>query len=113
LSKLDSGKADDFQVVFVSVDYKRDTPDISDAYAKRFNPGFIGLGGTQAQIDRVSQDYGIYYRLNPPDPATGFYSVDHTAVVMILNRNGELVLTWPFGMEVSQKISDLETLAGK
>jgi protein SCO1/2 len=113
LSKLDSGKADDFQVIFVSVDYKRDPPDISDAYAKRFNPGFIGLGGTQAQIDRVTQDYGIYYRLNPPDPATGFYSVDHTAVVMILNRNGELVLTWPFDMEVSQKISDLETLASK
>ena len=113
LSKLDSKKAENFQVVFVSVDYKRDTPDVSNAFVKKFNSGFVGLSGTEDQINQVTREYSIYYKFNPPDPATGFYSVDHTSVVMILNRDGDLILTWPFGMENYQQVSDLETLAGK
>ena len=90
LAKLGTKKAEDFQVIFISVDYKRDTPQISDAFAKKFNANFIGLGGTEAQINQVTQEYGIYYKLNPPDPTTGFYSVDHTALVQVLNPQGAL-----------------------
>ena len=113
LAKLGTKKAENFQVIFISVDYKRDTPQISDAFAKRFNANFIGLGGTEAQINQVTQEYGIYYKLNPPDPATGFYSVDHTALVQVLNPQGELILIWPFGMQPDQETSDLATLVSR
>ncbi len=111
LSKMDSQKAARFQVIFVSVDYQRDTPDVSSAFAKKFNSSFIGLSGTEDQINQVTKEYGIYYKLNPSDPKTGFYSVDHTAVVQVLNAQGELVLIWPFGTQIDQEISDLTTLA--
>ena len=113
LAKLGTKKAENFQVIFISVDYKRDTPQISDAFAKRFNANFIGLGGTEAQINQVTQEYGIYYKLNPPDPATGFYSVDHTALVQVLNPQGALILIWPFGTQPDQETSDLATLLGR
>jgi len=113
LAKLGAKKAENFQVIFISVDYKRDTPQISDAFAKRFNENFIGLGGTEAQINQVTQEYGIYYKLNPPDPTTGFYSVDHTALVQVLNPQGALILIWPFGMQPDQEASDLATLLGR
>ena len=113
LSKLDSKKASDFQVIFVSVDYKRDTPEVSNAFVKKFNPSFIGLSGTEDQINQVTKEYGIYYKFNPPDPTTGYYSVDHTAIVMVLNPNGGLVLTWPFGTQPDQETSDLDILANR
>jgi protein SCO1/2 len=113
LSILDPKKVADFQVIFVSVDYQRDTPDVSNAFAKKFNPSFIGLSGTEDQINRATKEYGIYYKFNPPDPITGFYIVDHTAVIMVLNRNDELVLIWPFGTQPDQETSDLAMLANR
>ena len=113
LTKLGTKKAEEFQVIFISVDYKRDTPQISDAFAKKFNSNFIGLGGTEAQINQVTQEYGIYYKLNPPDPATGFYSVDHTALVQVLNPQGALILIWPFGAQPDQETFDMVALASR
>ena len=113
LTKLGTKKAEEFQVIFISVDYKRDTPQISDAFAKKFNSNFIGLGGTEAQINQVTQEYGIYYKLNPPDPTTRYYSVDHTALVQVLNPQGELILIWPFGTQPDQETSDLATLVSR
>ena len=113
LSRLDPKKVSDFQVIFVSVDYQRDTPEVSSAFAKRFNSSFIGLSGTQDQINQVTKEYGIYYKFDPPDPKTGFYVVEHTALVMVLNRNDELVLIWPFGTQPDQETSDLAILANR
>ena len=47
LAKLGNKKAADFQVIFVSVDYERNIPDVSNAFVKKFNTSFIGLSGTQ------------------------------------------------------------------
>ena len=113
LARLGAKKAENFQVIFISVDYKRDTPQISDAFAKKFNSNFIGLSGTEAQINQVTQEYGIYYKLNPPDPTTGFYSVDHTALVQVLNPQGALILIWPFGTQPDQETSDLTNLVSQ
>ena len=113
LAKLGTKKAEDFQVIFVSVDYKRDTPQVSDAFAKKFNPNFIGLGGTEDQINLVTKEYGIYYKLNSPDPSTGFYSVDHTALIQVLNPQGAVVLIWPFGTQPDQETSDLAALVSR
>ncbi len=113
LSKMDSKKASEFQVIFVSVDYKRDTPQISDAFAKRFNTNFIGLGGTEDQINKITKEYGIYYKFNPPDPKTGFYTVSHTALVMVLNRKDQLMLTWAFGTQPDQETADLNKIASQ
>ena len=103
-------RAAQVQVIFVSVDYLRDTPAKLDVFVKNFDKEFIGITGSKAQIDLVTKEYGIYYRLNAPDPQTGFYSVDHSASVLIFNRRGEMVLTWPYGLEVYQMASDLQEL---
>ncbi|HEY3310551.1 MAG TPA: SCO family protein [Anaerolineales bacterium] len=112
MTLLDKQQAGQVQVLFVSVDWKRDTPAKLADYAHAFNPGFIGLTGSQAQIDSVTRDYGIFYQLNAPD-AKGFYTVDHTSSSLILNRQGELVVTWPYGMQPSELASDLKILLRK
>jgi protein SCO1/2 len=113
ISELGSQAAGQLQVVFVSVDYKRDTPARVSGYAQAFSQDFVGLAGTQAQIDQVTQEYGIYYKLNDPDPKTGYYSVDHTAIVLVLDRQGSLVMTWDYGQQPDEIASDLRTLLKK
>jgi protein SCO1/2 len=99
-------KAKEVQVVFISVDWKRDTPQRLASYAAAFRPDFIGVTGSQGQIDAVTKDFGIYYLLNLPD-SQGFYSVDHTATVLVLDRKGALTLTWPNGTAPDEMSSDL------
>jgi protein SCO1 len=105
-------EAQKVQVVFVSVDYKRDTPQKILGYVTNFRPDFVGLTGSQAQIDAVTQDFGIFYALNAPD-ASGFYSVDHTATVQVLDPQGNLILTWPYGLQPDEMAGDLQVLLGR
>lgn len=102
-------KAQEVQVIFISVDWKRDTPEILEKYNAHFNPNFLGLTGTQAQIDEVTKDFGIFYLLNLPNE-NGFYTVDHTASTRVLDRQGRLHLIWPYGTQAAEMISDLQFL---
>jgi protein SCO1/2 len=104
------GQSAQVQVLFVSVDYKRDTPEKLSNYVQIFRPDFIGLTGTQAQIDRVTADFGIFYQLNTPDAETGAYSVDHTATIMVLDREGRLVLLWANDQQPDEIVADLRIL---
>jgi protein SCO1 len=105
-------QADQVQVILVSVDWKRDTPEKLASYLSAFHPDFLGLTGAQAQIDAVTRDFGIYYKLNEPD-AKGYYSVDHTATVQILDRQGNLIMTWPYGQTPADLLDDLKVLVRK
>lgn len=109
LNRLGSQDAQ-VQVIFISVDYNRDTPEKVSNYIRNFRPDFIGLGGTQSEIDQVTREFYIYYKLNDPDPATGAYSVDHTANILLLDRQGALVMTWPYDQQPDEIASDLEIL---
>lgn len=111
LSRL-GDKAEQFQVIFVSVDPGRDSPEYASTYASRFNPSFLGLTGSQEEIDIVTKQFGIFYQLNPPDES-GFYTVDHTASALVLDRNGNLTLTWPYGLQPDQLEEDMRTLLKK
>lgn len=51
---------EDVQVLLVTVDPDVDTPDTVDAYARRFDPTFIGLGGDRDALQAVARDYGVY-----------------------------------------------------
>jgi protein SCO1/2 len=110
-TKLGS-KTSDVRVVFISVDYKRDTPQTTAAFVNKFRPEFIGLTGSQAQIDQVTQNYGITYSFDPPD-ANGDYEMEHTASVMVLDRQGRLALVWSPDQQPDEIASDLAVIASK
>jgi protein SCO1/2 len=97
------------QVIFISVDWKKDTPEALSQYVAHFNPDFLGLTGSEAQIDSVTKDFGIFYLLNVPGE-NGFYSVDHTASLQVLDRQGRLAVIWPYGTQSSEITSDMRVL---
>jgi protein SCO1/2 len=111
ISELDPEVASRFQVVFVSVDYRRDSPMQVSRYARSFRPDFVGATGSEMEIAQVARDYGIYYKLNEPDPESGFYTVEHTASVLVLDPQRRLIMTWPYGLQAGELSRDLRLLA--
>ncbi|MEJ2504425.1 MAG: SCO family protein [Gemmatimonadota bacterium] len=100
---------EDVQVVFVSVDPERDTPERATAYAKAVDPSFLGLTGSPGEIADVAAKYGIYYAKAEGSDATG-YLVDHSATVTVLNRDGRVELLWSPTVTAGEMASDLAAL---
>lgn len=101
--------AKDVQVVMVTVDPERDTPEILQHYVTRFDPSFIGLTGRPEEIAAAASAFGVYYKKNEGSVATG-YLVDHTAVAMVVDRGGRLRLILPHELDSGQIASDLKAL---
>jgi protein SCO1 len=91
------------QVVFVSVDAKRDTPAQMAKYVPYFDPEFIGLtAADQPSIEAVAKKLGVSVII---EPATdGKYSVDHSGDIFVLDPDGRVaaILSGPFGVEALQ-----------
>ena len=97
-------KADEVQLIMVSLDPERDKHEKLAEYTGHFYPSFIGITGTKEQIDEIAALYGIYYKINEGSEATG-YLIDHTATMMVLDREGYLKLVFPYGV-TSEEIAD-------
>jgi protein SCO1/2 len=97
------------QVVFVSVDPERDTPERTTAYARAVNPSFLGITGTPQEIADVAAQYGIYYAKAEGSDATG-YLVDHSATITVLNEKGQVVLMWSPDVSAEEMAEDLAGL---
>jgi protein SCO1 len=78
-------------IVFISVDPERDGPAEVGSYAKLFNAPVVGLTGTPGQIEQVKKQFGVY-SAKAPQPGGG-YSVDHSAAVFLMDRNGQFTAT--------------------
>jgi protein SCO1/2 len=93
LVKLRREAANDtaLNVVFVTIDPAHDGPQEVGQYASLFNAPIIGLTGSQAQIDQVKKQYGIFAQPSP-HPMAG-KEMEHTATVLLFDRDGKFVST--------------------
>ena len=82
--------ANDAAGVFISVDTERDTPQITDAYAKKFGEQMIGLSGSYAQIVAAAKSFGVTFVVTKSDDA---YTVQHTPDIFLIDPDGEVVST--------------------
>jgi protein SCO1/2 len=87
-------EAANVQVIMVTVDPERDTPERLAAYVRAFDPSFVGLTGTPAEIAAVAAPLGVYVARQEVEGAAG-YLVDHTASILLLDPQGRLRLIWP------------------
>lgn len=84
------------QVLFISVDPERDTPQALAGYVRFFDPSFVGLSGTPETIAQVARDYGVFYQKSKIKSAKE-YNVDHTASVFLIDPKGQLRLIYGQG----------------
>lgn len=107
-----SDKAKDVAVVFVSVDPERDTPEQLARYVPVFGSTFYGIYIPPDKLEPIKKAYGViaekkYYDQN--DSAAG-YSVDHTARVFVVDKAGNLRLSFSYGMPADDMRLDVEHL---
>ena len=97
------------QVLFVTVDPKRDTPQLLRQYVPAFHPDFLGLYGDAAATSKAKKDFKVYAQERPGKSAES-YTVDHTAQTFAFDREGRLRLVMGYGMTPEAMASDLRIL---
>jgi len=108
--KLSPKEQERVQVIFISVDPERDTPQISDQYAKGFHPSFLGLTGSPETIQEVARTFGVYYQ-KTQYRGPGEYLVDHTATTFVVKEGNLVLLFSPDKVEETEKVvGDLRAL---
>lgn len=82
---------DKVQIVFISVDPHRDTPEILQAYVDAFDHQGIGLTGTTRQIAEIAKRYRVAYQIEKPKPgaAENNYEVMHAQGIYIFDEKGK------------------------
>ena len=84
-------KADRLQVIFITIDPKRDTPAVVKQYAAAFSPRLIGLTGSPEQIAQVAKEYRVYYAEHRTGPGPGDYAMDHSSILYLMGPDGNFI----------------------
>jgi protein SCO1/2 len=79
-----------FDVVFVTVDPRRDTPAVVGRYVKLFDPSFIGLSGTDAALAPIYAEYKVYHQALPARGSAAGYLVAHSSTVDFIGPRGRI-----------------------
>ncbi len=103
----DAGK---LQVLLVSVDPERDTPDRLEAYVKNFDPSFIGLRPDPAELEKVVKAFHAI-AVKVPTADGKDYTVDHSATIYVYDRRNQLRLIAQPDIAIDAFAADLRRLA--
>ncbi len=85
------------QPLFISVDPKRDTPEVLKKYMEYFGNNFIGLTGKIEEIDKVVKQFHGFYSYEG-NTSAGAYTVDHTSNLYVINQQGTVTNIIPYGL---------------
>lgn len=97
------------QGLFVTVDPKRDKPEILSPYLASFDPTFLGLWGDEAATAAAAAEFKVFFKAQKPGPR-GSYTVDHMGGVYVLDPRGRLRLMLRPGATVDAMAADVAQL---
>ena len=100
---------DEVALVFITLDPRRDTRDRLSKYLSGFDAGITGLSGQEDILASVWQAYGIS-RTIIGDESGNDYQLEHTTRLFIIDKAGNLRLTYPFGFPVNLIVDDVRLL---
>ena len=102
--------ADELQMIFVTVDPERDTPEALKEYMSAFDPRIVGLTGSRESVDEVIEDYKVHARKAPLEG--GGYTMDHTASVLLFDSEGAFRGTVGYNEPDDATLAKLKRLVG-
>ncbi|PKO47843.1 MAG: SCO family protein [Betaproteobacteria bacterium HGW-Betaproteobacteria-22] len=107
--KLLGARANELQVIFVTVDPERDTQQVLAAYVPAFDAGFIGLRGSMEETATVLKDFKIFAAKVENKGRSG-YTIDHSAGIYVFDKTGQVRLYVDYGSKPSEIAADIEKL---
>ncbi len=100
---------DKLQAIFITVDPERDTTELLKAYMGNFDPAFLALRPTLAQLPEVAKDFKVYYK-KVEGKTPGSYSMDHSAGSYVFDAKGRIRLYNRYGAGAEALASDIRLL---
>lgn len=107
--KLLGDKADDVQVLFVTVDPERDTQEVLAQFVPGFDPRFIGLRGTVEEVAANLIEYKVY-AAKVSEPGKSGYTMDHSAGLYVFDKTGAPRIYLGYGEKPENIAHDLRLL---
>jgi protein SCO1/2 len=101
--------ADKVQVLFVTLDPERDTPELLSKYVPSFDPRFLGLVGDKAATEKIAKEFKVFYQ-KVPGKQPGSYTIDHTAGSYAFDPQGRIRLFIRHGQGAEPIVHDLKLL---
>ena len=97
------------QVIFVSIDPERDTPQVLDAYVANFGADFWGVSPKLGELKALAKDFHVFYqKVDGPTPTS--YTMEHTAGFYIYDKKSQLRLFARFGSSQDAMMNDIKAL---
>lgn len=101
-----------YQVVFVSIDPERDTPARLADYVSYFNPAFLGVTGSDAELTNLTRQLGIlYFKAESKEDGAG-YLMDHSASVILVDPEGRFHALFSAPHDPREIAEDFAKIAG-
>lgn len=97
------------QGLFVTLDPKRDTPQLLSQYVPAFDPTFLGLSGDEQATAATAADFKVFFAPQKPD-ARGNYTIDHSGHIYVFDPKGRLRLLMRPGLAVDAMAADVAQL---
>lgn len=107
--KLLGDKADDVQVLFVTVDPERDTQEMLAQFVPAFDKRFIGLWGSLQETAEMMGNFKVYYS-KVQSQSKSDYTIDHSAGVYVFDKTGKVRLYLTYGQKPADIASDFKKL---
>jgi protein SCO1/2 len=103
-------RTEQVNVVFVTVDPARDTPEVLQEFLASFDPSFVGLSAPRDEIEDVVTGLGLPAPVLEGDPDSDTYTMGHPSQVFAFDTDGRARIAYPFGTRQSQWVEDLPKL---
>lgn len=102
-------QADKFQVLLISVDPARDTPEVMQRYTASFGPWLLGLTGPEEDLATLRENYSVYAAMESSDDK-GNYDVMHSTAVFAFDSEGRARLLITDVDDTDAVVSDIKNL---
>jgi cytochrome oxidase Cu insertion factor (SCO1/SenC/PrrC family) len=94
----------DVQPLFITLDPERDTREHLADYVTMFHPRLLGLTGTAEAVQNAADAYRVYYKRVDFDKGDGYYTVDHSAFIYLMDRDGKYLGFFPPGTPAEKMV---------
>ncbi len=95
------------QPIFITIDPKRDTPEVVGEFVNAFSDDLMGLTGTPEQVDQAAKAFSVYYAKGQ-DAGNNSYLMDHSRTAFLMGPEGEPIALLPVDEGAEQVAAELE-----
>ncbi|MGH8079830.1 MAG: SCO family protein [Lysobacter sp.] len=107
IRKLLGGDGERLQVIFITLDPERDTPEVLQAYTQAFDPSFLGLSASPQRIAQTAKDFRVVYAKVPTGST---YTIDHSALSYVYDSGGALRMALRHEQSAADCVHDIRQI---